>query len=241
MRANCRRWPLCARTTRAPANWKGAGCLGDDRLVGVGDPADVGDQARRRELGREEAQVAVERRQGGRAVAERLLGPQRRRVPRLHPNPARFRNVFIIAGCTTAARGCCRCRTGGAADGERLTQVGQDPAHGADRTAHVRRLSSALCSERPSGIGFDPTDGLVRPRLSNRGRRDLRKSSHGAVSPIPAARSSRPRRAGFDQRLPVTGTLAGSGRASSGRRTRLDDLGVAPSTQTQELHKQLLR
>ena len=40
--------------------------LGDDRLVRVRDPADVGDEARRRELRREEAQVAVERRQGGR-------------------------------------------------------------------------------------------------------------------------------------------------------------------------------
>ena len=50
-----------------------------------------------------------------------------------------------------------------------------------------------------------------------------------------------PAATGFRAALPVTGTLAEAGRASSGRRTRLDDLGVAPSTQTQQLHKQLLR
>jgi hypothetical protein len=38
--------------------------VGNDRIAGVGDPTDVGDQTRRRELGRDEAQVAVERRQG---------------------------------------------------------------------------------------------------------------------------------------------------------------------------------
>ena len=50
--------------------------VGDDRLVGVGDTANVCDKTRRRELGREETQVAVERWQGGRAVGERILGPQ---------------------------------------------------------------------------------------------------------------------------------------------------------------------
>jgi len=57
--------------------------LGDDRLVGIGDTTNVRDQTRRRALRREEAQVAVERRQRGRAVREGIPGLERRRVPRL--------------------------------------------------------------------------------------------------------------------------------------------------------------
>ena len=103
--------------------------LGHDRLVGVGDTPDVGDQARRRELRREEAQVAVERRQGRRAVGERILGPEGRRVPRLHaeaceveegvhhPRAVRLPDEAVLGIEQQVPHG------------ERLTEVGQDPAH----------------------------------------------------------------------------------------------------------------
>ncbi len=103
--------------------------LGDDRLAGVGDAANVGDQTRRRELGREEAQVAVERRQGGRAVGERILGLEGRRVPRLH---AEAREVQERVHHPRAVRLPDEAVLGveqQVPHGERLTQVGQDPAH----------------------------------------------------------------------------------------------------------------
>ena len=103
--------------------------LGDDRFARVGDPADVRDQARRRELRREEAQVAVERRQRGRAVRERILGPQRRRVPRLH---AEAREVEERVHHPRAVRLPDEAVVGveqQISHGERLTEVGQDPAH----------------------------------------------------------------------------------------------------------------
>ena len=92
---------------------------------------------------------------------------------------------------------------------------------------------------RAVGVGFDATDRLVRPRsrieavatFGSRHMRSFADSGCKILTPREPVSSS------------VTGDwdAGGSGRASSGRRTRLDDLGVAPSTQTQELHKQLLR
>ena len=103
--------------------------LGDDRLAGVGDPANVGDEARRRELGRDQPQVAVERRQRGRAVGERILGPQRRRIPRLH---AEAREVEERVHHPRAVRLPDEAVVGveqQALHQQRLTEVGQDPAH----------------------------------------------------------------------------------------------------------------
>ena len=60
----------------------------DDRLLAVGDPANVGDEARRRELPGQRPEIAVERRQRRRPVRERLVRPQRPRIPGLHPEPA---------------------------------------------------------------------------------------------------------------------------------------------------------
>ena len=122
--------------------------VGDDRLVGVGDPANVGDQARRRELGREEAQVAVERRQGGRAVGERILGPQGRRIPRLH---AEAREVEERVHHPRAVRLPDEAVVGveqQAPHGERLTEVGQDPAHAPIVLARARGGSSSAARLR---------------------------------------------------------------------------------------------
>jgi hypothetical protein len=58
--------------------------VGNDRVAGVRHPANVRDQARGRDLGGNEAQVAVERRQGGRPVDERLRGAEGGRIPRRH-------------------------------------------------------------------------------------------------------------------------------------------------------------
>jgi hypothetical protein len=58
--------------------------LGHDRLARVGDAAHVGDERRRRQLGRDQAQIAIEGRQRRGAVAERILRPEGRRIPRLH-------------------------------------------------------------------------------------------------------------------------------------------------------------
>ena len=156
MRANCRRCPLCARTTRAPAKLEGVQVrVGDDRLVGVGDPANVGDQTRRRELGREEAQVAVERRQGRRAVGERILGPQRRRVPRLH---AEAREVEERVHHPRAVRLPDEAVVGVEQQiphGERLTEVGQDPAHAPIVLAPTRAASAAAIGR----LGLAAPDG----------------------------------------------------------------------------------
>ena len=59
--------------------------VGNDRVAGVRDPTNVGEKTRRRELGRDGTEIAVERRQRGRAVRERIFRPQGRRIPRLHP------------------------------------------------------------------------------------------------------------------------------------------------------------
>ena len=58
--------------------------LRDQDVLAVGDAADVRDQARRSELGGQVAQVAVEGRERRRPVRERILGPDRARVPRDH-------------------------------------------------------------------------------------------------------------------------------------------------------------
>ena len=103
--------------------------LGDDRLAGVGDAANVGYQACRRELGRDGAQVAVERRQGGCAVGERILGPQRGRIPGLH---AEAREVEERIHHPRAVRLLDEAVVGveqQTLHQERLTEVGQDPAH----------------------------------------------------------------------------------------------------------------
>jgi hypothetical protein len=103
--------------------------VGHDRFVGVGDSANVGDQTRRRELGREEAQVAVERRQSGGAVGERILGPQGRRIPCLH---AETREVQKRAHHSRAVRLPDEAVVGVEQQilhRERLTEVGHDPAH----------------------------------------------------------------------------------------------------------------
>ena len=122
--------------------------VGDDRLVRVGDPAHVGDQARRRELGRDEAEVAVERRQRRRAVGERILGPQRRSGPTPscrtrqveervhHPRAVRLPDQAVVGIEEQIPHG------------QRLAEVGQDPAHLADRTrAALRPIPSDQLAE----------------------------------------------------------------------------------------------
>jgi hypothetical protein len=59
-------------------------CVGDDHLIRVGDSANVGDEARRRDLGGEKAQIAVERRERRGPVGERLLRVEGGWIPRLH-------------------------------------------------------------------------------------------------------------------------------------------------------------
>ena len=117
--------------------------VGDDGLVGVGDAANVGDQTGRRELGREEAEVAVERRQRRRAVGERILGPQRRRIPGLH---AEAREVEERVHHPRAVRLPDEAVVGVEQQilhGKRLTEVGQDPAHSAD--------SRRVCTDPATG------------------------------------------------------------------------------------------
>ena len=103
--------------------------LRDDRLVRVRDTPNMGDQARRRQLRRQEPQVAVERRHGGHAVGERHLGSQRRRVPRLHaeagevekrvhhPRAVRLPDEGVVGVEQQIRRR------------QRLTEVGEHPAH----------------------------------------------------------------------------------------------------------------
>jgi hypothetical protein len=103
--------------------------VGNDRIGGVGDPTNVGDEAGRRELGRDEAEIAVERRQAGCAVAERILRPKGRRIPRLH---AEAREVEKRVHHPRAVRLPDEAVVGVEQQilhGERLTEVGQDPAH----------------------------------------------------------------------------------------------------------------
>ena len=131
--------------------------LGHDRLTGVGDPTDVGDEARRRELGREEAQVAVERGQRGCPVRERIVRPERRRIPRLH---AETREVEKGVHHPRAVRLPDEAVLGieqQVLHGERLTEVGQDPAHAADRS----RVRPGLLVIRVWSAGL----GRLRPRV----------------------------------------------------------------------------
>ena len=103
--------------------------VGHDRLAGVRHAANVGDQTRRRELRREEAEVAIERRQGGRVIGERILRPQGGGIPRLHPEA---REVEERVHHPRAVRLPDEAVVGveeQVLDGERLAEIGQDPAH----------------------------------------------------------------------------------------------------------------
>ena len=103
--------------------------VGNDRLAGVRDSTNMSDHTRRRELGREEAKVPVERRQGGRAVGERVLGPQGRRIPCLHAEAReveeRVHHPRAVGLPDEGVVGVEQQML----DGERLAEVGQDPAH----------------------------------------------------------------------------------------------------------------
>ena len=63
----------------------------DQLAATVGDAADVRDQARRLQLGGKPAEVAIEGGQRRGAVDERLLGPDRVRLPRRHPEASQIK------------------------------------------------------------------------------------------------------------------------------------------------------
>jgi hypothetical protein len=121
--------------------------LGDQLALAVGDAADVRDQARRRELAGEAAQVPVERRERRHAVDEGLLLAHRVRLPGDHPEARkveeRVHHPRAVGLADERAVGVEQ----HVPQGERLSEIGEHAAH----RAIVRRADSLRITDEEEG------------------------------------------------------------------------------------------
>ena len=103
--------------------------LGDRVVPGVGDAADVSDEAGRRELGSQVAEVLIEARQRRHAIGERIVGIDGPRIPGRHAEARQVEEGLHHPGAVGLAYERAVGLEQNVRERDRLSEIREHPAH----------------------------------------------------------------------------------------------------------------